>query len=45
MHLKELPLHCGPLPVFAWTFFEGEAVLLAAGFLAQYVTCRWNGAF
>lgn len=35
MHLRELLLDYGPLLVFVWTFFEGETVLLVAGFLAQ----------
>jgi len=35
MHVKELLLEYGPLVVLIWTFFEGETVLLVAGFLAQ----------
>ena len=35
MHLKELLIEYGPLVVLVWTFFEGETVLLVAGFLAQ----------
>jgi membrane protein DedA with SNARE-associated domain len=43
MHLKELLLDYGPLVVLLWTFFEGETVLLVAGFLAQkgYLSIEW----
>ncbi len=43
MHVKELLLHYGPLVIFVWTFFEGETVLLVAGFLAQrgYLSLEW----
>lgn len=35
MDVKELLVTYGPLVVLIWTFFEGETVLLVAGFLAQ----------
>lgn len=35
MDVKHLLLSYGPAAVFVWTFFEGETVLLVAGFLAQ----------
>jgi membrane protein DedA with SNARE-associated domain len=35
MDVRELLLTYGPIIVFIWTFFEGETVLLVAGFLAQ----------
>lgn len=43
LHVKELLLDYGPLVVLLWTFFEGEMVLLVAGFLAQkgYMSLEW----
>jgi membrane protein DedA with SNARE-associated domain len=43
MSLRELLLHYGPLVILVWTFFEGETILLVAGFLAQqgYMPLGW----
>ncbi|MFI4985945.1 MAG: DedA family protein [Alphaproteobacteria bacterium] len=43
MHVKQLLLDYGPLVILVWTFFEGETVLLVAGFLAQrgYLSLEW----
>ena len=43
MDLKHLLLHYGPLVILVWTFFEGETVLLVAGFLAHkhYMPLGW----
>lgn len=35
MDVKHILLSYGPAAIFVWTFFEGETVLLVAGFLAQ----------
>ncbi len=35
MDVRQLLIDYGPAVIFIWTFFEGETVLLAAGFLAQ----------
>lgn len=36
MDVKHILLSYGPVAIFIWTFFEGETVLLVAGFLAQH---------
>jgi membrane protein DedA with SNARE-associated domain len=43
MDVKQLLLSYGPLVILVWTFFEGETVLLVAGFLAQqgYMSLEW----
>jgi len=44
MDVRSLLLSYGPLVIFVWTFFEGETVLLIAGFLAQqgYMSLEWS---
>lgn len=44
MDIKELLLSYGPLVILVWTFFEGETVLLVAGFLAQQglMSLEWS---
>jgi membrane protein DedA with SNARE-associated domain len=44
MDVKSLLLSYGPLVILVWTFFEGETVLLVAGFLAQqgYMSLEWS---
>lgn len=43
MDVKALLLTYGPLVILVWTFFEGETVLLVAGFLAQqgFMSLEW----
>ncbi|HYB10846.1 MAG TPA: DedA family protein [Alphaproteobacteria bacterium] len=44
MDVKHLLLDFGPLVILVWTFFEGETVLLVAGFLAHqgYISLEWS---
>lgn len=44
MDVKHLLLGYGPLVILVWTFFEGETVLLVAGFLAHqgYISLEWS---
>ncbi|HEY6336308.1 MAG TPA: DedA family protein [Alphaproteobacteria bacterium] len=44
MDVKHLLLDYGPLVILVWTFFEGETVLLVAGFLAHqgYISLEWS---
>jgi membrane protein DedA with SNARE-associated domain len=44
MDVKHLLLAYGPLVILVWTFFEGETVLLVAGFLAHqgYISLEWS---
>jgi membrane protein DedA with SNARE-associated domain len=44
MDVNHLLLAYGPLVILVWTFFEGETVLLVAGFLAHqgYISLEWS---
>jgi len=44
MDVKQLLLAYGPFVILIWTFFEGETVLLVAGFLAHqgYISLEWS---
>jgi membrane protein DedA with SNARE-associated domain len=44
MDVRTLLLSYGPLVILIWTFFEGETILLVAGFLAQqgYMSLEWS---
>jgi membrane protein DedA with SNARE-associated domain len=44
MDVRSLLLSYGPLVILIWTFFEGETILLVAGFLAQqgYMSLEWS---
>ena len=44
MDVRHLLLVYGPLVILIWTFFEGETVLLVAGFLAHqgYISLEWS---